>query len=301
MNIVLGKILNYTEGLNRRVVRCKIPSLTKEYECKVNYNNNQSIIELKEYIDTFEQTIKEKVPHYNMSLFYKNINKLKVEGMDEFQDKSSTTIAGYNSLDNILYLNDEKNIKDYIYHELFHVSSTINTGKQVAVGFDYIVNNKEYGLGLGELYTQLLTERYLESVETGYSQFFYLVKPLEVLIGQEKMENLFSNACLKGLIEEMKKYMPEEDISNYISSLDYLIVDVINGKILFDKQCQVTKDVNEILVNALTNKYQKDNNEEELEKGIQSLCGKFTINNDRHVLALKPKTLKKLKKYDYEL
>ena len=122
----------------------------------------------------------------------------------------------------------ENNYNITINHELFHASTTINDKdtEMIYCGFQQISNKKKkIGEGLNEGYTQYLTEKYFgkeNSLNTAYTYEKRIAETLEIIVGKEKMQSLYFNANLHGLVEYLKKYAPEYDIYKFISTLDFL-------------------------------------------------------------------------------
>ena len=79
------------------------------------------------------------------------------------------------------------------------------------------------GVGLNEGYTQFLTKRYFgNDVLESYEFEQAMSELLELIVGKEKMESLYFNADLFGLIQELKQYYNEEGIMQFISNMDFL-------------------------------------------------------------------------------
>lgn len=82
----------------------------------------------------------------------------------------------------------------------------------------------DLGRGLNEGYTQLLTERYFGSIYGDKIYIFevHFARMTEEIIGKSKMESLYLNANLNGLIDELKKFESKENIMRYICHLDFI-------------------------------------------------------------------------------
>ena len=79
----------------------------------------------------------------------------------------------------------------------------------------------EIGNALNEGYTEALTKRYF-GTNGAYAYEVLIVEHLEQIIGKELMETLYFKADLNGLIEELSKYVPEYEISEFITSFDVM-------------------------------------------------------------------------------
>ena len=79
--------------------------------------------------------------------------------------------------------------------------------------------------GINEGYTQLLAERYFgesKDILKAYSCEKSIAEKLEMIVGKEKMQSLYLNANLYGLIQELKQYEDENTIMQFISDVDFL-------------------------------------------------------------------------------
>ena len=133
-----------------------------------------------------------------------------------------------------------------LYHELFHMASTIkNTG---LVGFHQYFSKKEnIGIGLNEGYTELLTQRYFgnkHKIKNVYDYESKIAYNVEMILGKEKMEELYLKADLNGFIEEMKLFAKEEDILEFLVNLDYICV--ASNAHLITKDSLIAKKILEI-------------------------------------------------------
>lgn len=96
------------------------------------------------------------------------------------------------------------------------------------VGFSQKIANKySKGKGLNEGYTELINQRYFartiadgSGAKISYPREQVLAYGIEMLVGREKMEELFFNADLDGLIAEMSKYMPTQEANILINIFD---------------------------------------------------------------------------------
>lgn len=109
------------------------------------------------------------------------------------------------------------------YHELFHLLTTrIDDKDTVRIGFQ--VN--EFATGINEGYTELLTKRYFGNLSdkdfNAYSHFTWFMEMLEDIIGKDKIEDLYFNSNIEGLILELGKYIPKEQVLDFIEDTDLL-------------------------------------------------------------------------------
>ncbi len=100
-----------------------------------------------------------------------------------------------------------ENVADIgIYHELFHMSSSVVKEKKKYSGFHQTDFKTNLGREINEGYTELLTNRYFPSLNLSsiaYQYEAFVAERLEQIVGREKMQSLYLNANLKGLIDEL--------------------------------------------------------------------------------------------------
>ena len=190
----------------------------------------------------FAKFMVDKFPPENLINFYNNINELMVSQKSGF--KREEIIGQYDSGENKIEISDESSI----YHELFHMASTISKSNVIYTGFNQeIFKPKRISLGNGinEGYTQLLTKRYFENVafKDSYSYLVLVASTLERVVGQEKTEKLYLNADLFGLINELKSYASEEEIMNFIAATDFFRNHFNNKKKLNDAKDMIVKSL----------------------------------------------------------
>ncbi len=247
-------------------------------------------------VSKFAKVIIKKFPANDLTIFYNNINELTVKHKNF---ALSDAEADYIIKKKIIRV-DGKNYLSAIYHELFHMSSSIFKDGVCYSGFQQS-SFKNGGINIGEAinegYTQLLAERYFGKDDDDDENEFEVdtAKQLEKIIGKEKMTSLYLNANLLGLINELKNYASEEEISNFISGTDFLFKHLDEKNILpFEKRLVLKslKNVKEFLVKAYTVKLK-----------IQLERGKINANEMSKKLALYIVSLGssiKPRKYKYE-
>lgn len=176
----------------------------------------------------FIDTIRSNVPSSDLALFYNNFNDVKTRVRDfkklnflcngnvvaRWVPKSKTVeLSGDNSL---LTIN----------HELFHVSSTYKDLERDMYfsGFhQYKSSKNQIGLGLNEGYTQYLAEKYFSHLPIFKAYPFEksVADVIELIVG-ERMQSLYFNANLDGLVLALERYNSRENIYRFIRGLDVL-------------------------------------------------------------------------------
>jgi hypothetical protein len=124
----------------------------------------------------------------------------------------------YNSKENRIVI--FKDIPKVIFHELMHMSSTIITENKRYCGF-----YNQIGRGINEGYTQYLTEKFFpEEFEKKEEEIYKLetnyAMKTAMLIGEDKMTELYFKANLHGLVEEISKYSNKKDTIEFINCID---------------------------------------------------------------------------------
>ena len=131
-----------------------------------------------------------------------------------------TSEAYYDDLNNKIYAG--KRIEDSIYHELFHVFTTYKENIFSTVsGFNYINIHTDIARRLNEGYTDLLANRYFDSV-VSYMIEANIARKTELILGEKNMQNLYASNNLYAIIKSLSKFSSEEEAIAFISSVDKL-------------------------------------------------------------------------------
>lgn len=223
-----------------------------------NNNSYDGLIVDSEYIDDinkFIDVVVKNIDDNNLTCFYNNIKSLCVKRVDNF-DKN-TIVGTYDQKKNIIYLRDNYGI----FHELFHMSSAYTTKKIEYSGFLQLYKNYFIGSGLNEGYTQLLTERYFSDVpgivDSGYTVEKLFMEDIEKIVGKDKLEELYFNVNLYGLVNELRKYSSDYQIMKFISDMDFIkhyCSNYIDDKYMIDMLLGRFDDVSMFLIRTYFNK-----------------------------------------------
>ena len=166
----------------------------------------------------FKKLLESKVNPAFLSNFYRNIRTATIMTSDNLPKN----IAGRYANENTILVSKDCNCpRETIFHELTHLSSSNMLDNIRRVGFRYKddKNNIDIGLGINEGYTSYLTTK-LFGVIGKYLFEMIVAKTVEEIVGANKMQELYFNANLKGLIQELQKYVDEEEITNFLYNLD---------------------------------------------------------------------------------
>ena len=184
--------------------------------------------EINEFIDALS---KDKT--IDLSNFKEKLKSLKVyycsiREMIKISSDLCFADACYNyAYNQINYTDISINFRS-LYHELFHMASTVIEDNTIFNGYlEETVENlesfktiSERGRGLNEGYTELLSERYFNSA-TQYDLERLFVKQLEKIVGAEFLkEHYFKSHGIDALIEKLSEYTNEEQALHLIELLD---------------------------------------------------------------------------------
>lgn len=185
----------------------------------------------KEFLDSileFERKLKNK--NIDLSIFYKNMNTLKVEFFrGEFRNlfKTGLVTGEYDSISNTIKLSNTFT-KECLFHELFHLSSSVYDDETGNIYFGFIQRKKgtfDVGYAITEGYTQYLTEKHFGISNLSYYGIEKIIAGnVEKVIGVKKMESLYFNADLNGLINELAQYSSIELAQEFILAFDFVYV-----------------------------------------------------------------------------
>lgn len=216
-----------------------------------------------EAVVEFAKLMMTKFPSKNLNIFYYNLNKLKLKpkkfGLQNLIFR--TNVEGSYDIEKNQIQVDRNGYIRAIFHELFHMASSIYKDGIYYSGFNQESSKPgtvDLGLALNEGYTQLLTERYfgyIDEVRGGYEFEVHIADKLEKIVGQEKMESLYLNADLLGLMNELKKYASEAEIMKFVFETDFLKEHLYSKKSLPVIKEMITsslKNANEFLFRAYT-------------------------------------------------
>lgn len=276
-NKAIDSYILYRKSKPKSIKKVKLPE-----EIKVKCDNvdleEVSKKQFGEYLVNFSNVVVNNFSKDDLTNFYNNINTVNTK-IKNFKLKNfifnDNTAATYQARQNLIKLN-KTYVEKNIYHELFHMSSSKIINKyKIYCGF----RQNNIGRAINEGYTELLTYRYFSLDNASSCIYEYLkitVENLEKIVGKEKMESLYLNANLYGLINELKKYSNEEEIMRFIANTDF-INDHLNEKRIkyLEKKLilKSLKEVNKFLTITFYNKQKNyvDNNIITKEQALNNL------------------------------
>lgn len=187
--------------------------------------------EMSNDILNFRKILMENIDYRNLNLFNRNLKTLKAKQCMVFLENffGIPLSGGYYFHKNeirIKYL-----VKDTVLnHELLHMASTYYNKKEKIVFSGFSQNNlktgEKIGDALNEGYTEVLNKRLFNANTdpiTAYKICTIIAQNLEIIVGNKNMEKFYFNADLNSLIKTLKKYDTEENIIDFLSSMDYIL------------------------------------------------------------------------------
>ena len=208
----------------------------------------------------FYQILEENFPHHNLSAFYTNLKSLRVKvrnynimDLISLQLFQTLDAGSYNTNKNQLTVVNKKSyeVSSIICHELLHMASTIESTNTTFVGFhqENKVTKKTIGVALNEGYTEYLNKKYFNStLETTYENEIDIAERIEFIIGKDKMQELYFNANLNGLIDELAKYTTVENAISIIKDLDKIMKSKEKQEIKEQKYSEIRKNISKIYI-----------------------------------------------------
>lgn len=245
--------------------------LNKPYEFKFS-KSKIGDRKLEIIINDFLKVMLSNFEKENLSLLFSNLDTLSAVKVNNsiFEECDAAT---YNILLNTIIVRQNK--KGFIYHELFHMASaSYIKEKQMCYSgfFQQKILGNGIGRGLTEGYTDLLTKRFFpEEAQQYYDMELALAKMIEIIVGKEKMQVLYLNANLPGLVTKLEKYCSNDEILKLLQYVDdineYVDDDVENVQALINAY----KNAYLILMKCYAHKYALENDSMENEAIYKSI------------------------------
>ena len=287
---------------NKKIKKVKLPP---ELQVRFNEAEYRGIAnkEIKDAINEFLEVLTNNFPREILTNFYNNIHDMQIHMTDYKLKNIFHKIefnGSFNAKTNTIKLNKNDQNYEAIYHELFHMASTVSVDNDIYSGFRQhkTYNSKnDIGVGINEGYTQALTERYfghIEGIKYSYPFETFVACLIEEIIGEDKMAKYYFNSNLYGLIDELSQYNLPNNVMKFIYNLDFLnkIPTLPNMKSL--EQDYIIKAIKQI-INFLFYTY---------ERKIKKQFNKGLISENEYIrnleiYAIKLKTIYYSKSYRY--
>lgn len=265
--------------------------------------NNKKII--KQVFEDFLQRIFVIIPIENQKLLLNNIDNLIIKSNNNCFDliyniffylKTNEHENGYYDIRNN-EINVKTKIEYYIYnillknkkrinykkfiekvlpHELLHMASSFCQNDTCYSGFSQFKKNDDIiGTFITEGYTELLLLKIYPDKKYSSRSYAYervVAEAIEQIVGYDTMSNLYFNANLFGLINELSKYNSIENVKDFIKKLDRLeyLIHFNNLNEVLKEFLDLDNKINCFLIDSYIKKLKFDNtkNDEIIEKTI---------------------------------
>ena len=240
---------------NLRINKIKFEYLLKNIKPVEQIKDKQEItVNIDELTidEKYKPYIKEFVKKTSTNFNFRNPNE-KLKTLDLKQKTILQTLlfptseASYDIFNNKIYAG--KRIEDSIYHELFHVFTTYKENIfSIYSGFNYINIDTDIARRLSEGYTDLLANRYFDSV-VSYMIEANIARKTELILGEKNMQNFYASNNLYAIIKFLSKFSSEEEAIAFISFVDKLSIYRNNIK----KSIQIMNILSNYLVDVYVN------------------------------------------------
>lgn len=202
------------------------PTVQRQKYTNIDYSRIDSE-KIRSMMTEFSKTLIKNFPEDALINFYNNINEVNIR-KNILILLSSTSGLYYEGKNQIRYA-----ISSSVYHELFHMASSYYDPRTHVFysGFRQVHNltqpskRTKIGEGITEGYTELLAHRYFDNnkkMPWSYNFETKVMSFLEDIIDSKKLEKLYLKADLMGFINSLEKYISDEEILSFISSVDYI-------------------------------------------------------------------------------
>ncbi len=253
---------------------------------------------MKLFIKKFIRKNKAINPNFNLNFLYNNLSTLTINAFlasGTIEARKHKILANYVSDENIINVFSPFPF-DALTHELFHAATTYRGNPDIIyIGFkqnDYLLD-RSIGHGFNEGYTSLIDVRTFKKDYMAYPVPHLVMQQIERIIGQEKLDEYYSNLDLKGLVNEMSKYTLGETCKRLIVNLDDMLYahDNVIQKKVKEKQkvgnknlaneysLAIMGDLAELKIFELKEKYKKgitiDHLEIELKKYLKGVISVY--------------------------
>lgn len=211
---------------------------------------------IKKTLENFLKIMNKNFSQEDLQILSCNIKTLKISAGDfKFENfLSPTSTTGAYSIKKNEIIIDMEEFSSTIYHELLHMSSSYYKNGMFYSGFNRFgilsqLKLINIGKGIDECYTELLNRRYFvkdKDITASYKYQIFITSKLEEIITKTRMESLYLNADLEGLIDDLEKYINREEIMNFIYDMDFIYKRLKENKILFIDKKTVEDTLNRI-------------------------------------------------------
>ncbi len=225
---------------------------------RINSESSFDILQFKKIVKCFLITLSQNCKKFSTNLFMQNFSVTNFDINVPFQNSkfiSNNTLEEGESVSGLFSLKQNK-ISYYIenfsssFHELLHLASSTIRNSVLISGFEVKSGKIRFGRGINEGYTQFLAKRYFKDKACDmYKLEVLVVRTLEVIVGKDKMEELYFTANPFKLIKEIEKYSNDYHSKELIVDLD----DLFDNECLFNEYNEYSKE-REYVIQELLNR-----------------------------------------------
>ena len=202
-----------------------------------NYQINQYLHfdKYNEMISDFYDILDSNFGHCNLSIFYQNFKSLQIRDRKRnILDYLNIAVSGasaaaeYDQRKNRMYVVEKKQhkLKNVIAHELLHMATSKEDDFAMCCGFQQFNKNSKtlIGTALNEGYTEHINQQHFfpDYFEDSYLHEQSIAYEIEKIVGRSKMEQLYFEADLYGVIKELTKYVSLEEVIVFLRDFDKL-------------------------------------------------------------------------------
>ncbi len=171
----------------------------------------------KKYKPYIKKFIKKTQADFNFRNSNGTLKTLKINNLKKSKAKKYGATGYYNFYNNKIKLY----IIDTIYHELFHAFTYHENNENYYCGFNQGNDCVDIANSINEGYTDLLTKRYFH-IDIAYMIEANIVSKVELMLGKEKMRNMYTSNDLMGLIKFLSKHSSKQEAIGFITMMDKL-------------------------------------------------------------------------------
>lgn len=292
------------------------------------YNNQIVSEEMNNIINKVYSVLEPEVSKESMQIIENNLNNIKekssylksiklslIGGGGKYSPIGHTISKNYflTKKDMIIkgkQVESKKLLQKILSHELIHAASSHKNKNKIIVGFNQCnmlrPNSSNIGRGINEGYTDYISNKYIvdknlniKGVDVGYNYEVIIAQIIELIVGKEKMINMFFQGDLEGLIKELSKYQDELKVKQFILDLDTISFAKSNVVSKNDKELITTlyNRINIFLYKAFSNKTEEQVNKDVLDDYLKDSKKYLQLFSELDKINLiRKKTKKEIKK-----
>lgn len=281
------KLIKHNKFQNYKVIESPSAIRKTRSNKESNIKNNK---EIEQLVNSFLNRLKLYITDDEIKHVENNLKTLQYKKSNILFLKLTQSSGYYAAKKHSISVNknqEEDSFIHTIYHELLHAVTSSYNNHIYYCGFSQTnqKKNKQIGKLLNEGYTELLINRmFSSSDDVGYPYGKAVAALVEFIIGTDKMQKLFFNIDLEGLIKELSKYNDTNQVKQFILNLD-TINTLENSKDQYEIEilAKLYNEVSIFLYETFQNKMEQTINAKNL-AGYEFLSNQFlNLFNQIHI------------------